>query len=128
MDHGFKPDGSVGVDASDKMLEKAKEKNAYSDLRKMYFGLKNLPREWENHFDVAVSTGAFLPDHLKNDCYDDFILSIKVGGYLVFSFREIFLKDADMGHEAAILKLLESGRIKAVKQVEWIKYKEYSEV
>lgn len=125
MDHGFVNKNLTGVDASDKMLEKCKEKNAYSDVRSMYFGTGSFPREWENKFDVTVSTGAFLPDHLPPCCFEEFVQSIKVGGYLVFSFREIFLKDADLGYEAALIKMLDSGRIKAVKQVEWIKYKEY---
>ncbi len=81
--HGYH--GLVGIDISDRMLELAREKGVYRELRQMELGGRlDLPSD---AFAAVVSTGAFAAGHAPPESFEELIRVTKPGGYLIFSVR-----------------------------------------
>jgi len=78
----------VGVDASRGMLDKAAEKNAYTELKELFLGLPDtFPRELHDKFHVVTGSGILADNHLDNKVFEEMLLALKVGGYAVFATR-----------------------------------------
>ena len=89
-ERGFKK--VVGVDASKGMLDKAAEKNSYSELKELFLGLPDtFPREYHNRFDAITAAGILAEGHLDNKVFDEMLLSLKTGGYAIFATRTMYL-------------------------------------
>ena len=91
------------TDISEKMLDIAKEKNIYEDIRKADLSIE-MPYE-ENSFDLAIAAGVtevapaeFLINSLK---------MLKPGAYLCFNLEIAKFQDLDTGYKAVIDKLVE---------------------
>ena len=81
--HGYRD--LVGIDISQKMLELAREKGVYKDLRQMELGGQlDLPTD---AFAAVVSTGVFAAGHAPPESFDELIRVTKPGGYVIFSVR-----------------------------------------
>ena len=75
----------VGIDVSAKMLELAREKGVYRDLRQMELGGRlDFPSD---AFAAIVSTGVFAAGHAPPESFDDLIRVTKPGGHVIFSVR-----------------------------------------
>jgi predicted TPR repeat methyltransferase len=75
----------VGIDISVNMLEFARKKDVYKDLRQMELGGQlDLPT---NAFAAVVSTGVFAAGHAPPGSFDELIRVTKPGGHLIFSVR-----------------------------------------
>jgi predicted TPR repeat methyltransferase len=75
----------VGIDISDRMLELAREKGVYRELRQMELGGRlDLPSD---AFAAVVSTGVFAAGHAPPESFEELIRVTKPGGYLIFSVR-----------------------------------------
>ena len=75
----------VGIDVSPKMLELARRKGAYRELREMELGGQlDLPSD---AFSAVVSTGVFTAGHAPPESFDDLIRVTKPGGHMIFSVR-----------------------------------------
>ena len=75
----------VGIDVSPKMLELARRKGAYRELREMELGGRlDLPSD---AFSAVVSTGVFTAGHAPPESFDELIRATRSGGYLIFSVR-----------------------------------------
>jgi predicted TPR repeat methyltransferase len=75
----------VGIDVSRKMLELARSKGAYKDLRHMELGGQlDLPSD---AFAAVVATGVFAAGHAPPESFDELIRATKPGGYMIFSVR-----------------------------------------
>lgn len=75
----------VGIDVSPKMLELARRKGVYGDLREMELGGElDFPTD---AFAAVVSTGVFAAGHAPPESFDDLIRVTKPGGYLIVSVR-----------------------------------------
>jgi predicted TPR repeat methyltransferase len=75
----------VGIDISQKMLELARDKSVYEDLRQMELGGRlDFPSD---AFAAVVSTGVFAAGHAPPESFDELIRVTKPGGYLIFSVR-----------------------------------------
>lgn len=75
----------VGIDISPKMLEIARTKGVYRDLRQMELGGElDLPSD---AFDAVISTGVFAAGHAPPESFDELIRTAKSGGHVVFSVR-----------------------------------------
>jgi SAM-dependent methyltransferase len=75
----------VGIDVAPKMLELARRKGAYSELREMELGGRlDFP---DDAFGAIVSTGVFAAGHAPPESFDDLIRITKPGGYMIVSVR-----------------------------------------
>ncbi len=75
----------VGIDISLNMLELARSKGVYKDLRQMALGGQlDLPTD---AFAAVVSTGVFAAGHAPPESFDELIRVTRPGGYVIFSVR-----------------------------------------
>ena len=81
----------IGIDVSRDMLEYAREKGVYRDLRQMELGGRlDLPSD---AFAVVVAAGVFAAGHAPPESFDDLIRVTKPGGYVIFSVRtDVYLE------------------------------------
>lgn len=80
----------VGLDASEGMLELAREKGRYRELHHMFLGdALGLP---DNHFAAVVAAGVFTQNHAPLDGFDELIRVTQPGGRLVFSVARTYLE------------------------------------
>ncbi len=81
----------VGIDVSPKMLELARRKGAYRELRQMELGGR-LDFS-DDAFGAVVSTGVFAAGHAPPESFDDLIRVTKPGGYMILSVRtDVYLE------------------------------------
>lgn len=82
----------VGIDVSPEMLELARSKGVYKDLREMELGGRlNFP---DDTFAAVVSTGVFAAAHAPPESFDELIRVTKPGGYTIFSVRtDVYLAE-----------------------------------
>jgi SAM-dependent methyltransferase len=85
----------VGIDASQGMLDQAKEKALYTSLHKT---LLCLPEEFKSNypefaqaFDFIGASGLLAEGHATNEVFDEMLFSLKTGGYAVFTCRVEYL-------------------------------------
>jgi len=82
----------VGIDISPRMLELAREKGAYRDLREMELGGQlDFPTD---NFAAVVSTGVFAAGHAPPESFEDLIRVTKPGGHIIFSVRTDVYEDS----------------------------------
>ena len=74
-----------GRDLSPDMLEKAKPKNIYADLKVVNLKVQ-LPYEPES-FDSVISSGTFIPGHCGPECVPNIIRVLKRNCYFVTTVR-----------------------------------------
>ena len=104
----------VGIDISERMLEKAREKGAYRDLRRMVLGE---PLRFESgSFSAAVSVGVFTTNHAPPEALDELVRVVEPGGWLIFSVREDVYREA--GFEEKQASLEDEGRWRLVTMSE----------
>lgn len=124
VERGFK--NIVGVDASAGMLEKAREKQAYTELQELFLGLPDtFPENLHNRFDVITASGILAEGHLDNKVFDEMLLALKTGGYAVFATRTMYL--TQYNYIEKIKELEESGRWKLVNEVTFDRYDQLEE-
>lgn len=89
-ERGFKK--IIGVDASKGMLDRAAEKNSYTELKELFLGLPDTyPRELHDRFEAITASGILAEGHLDNKVFDEMLLSLKTGGYAIFATRTMYL-------------------------------------
>ena len=75
----------VGIDVAPKMLELARSKGAYRELRQMELGGRlDFP---DDAFGAVVSTGVFAAGHAPPESFEELIRTTKPGGHIIFSVR-----------------------------------------
>jgi predicted TPR repeat methyltransferase len=81
----------IGIDVARDMLEYAREKGVYRDLRQMELGGRlDLPSE---AFAAVVAAGVFAAGHAPPESFEDLIRVTKPGGYVIFSVRtDVYLE------------------------------------
>lgn len=73
----------VAIDLSDGMLEEARNKKVYKELKRMVLG-ETL--EFDNKsFDAVVSVGTFTMAHAPASSFDELIRITRPGGHIVFT-------------------------------------------
>jgi predicted TPR repeat methyltransferase len=123
-ERGFKH--VVGVDASKGMLEKAKEKESYSELKELFLGLPDtFPQEYRNRFDAITAAGILAEGHLDNKVFDEMILALKTGGYAIFATRTMYLEQ--YSYAQGIKKLEDDAKWKLVKEIKFWRYDQAQE-
>jgi len=61
----------TGLDASPGMLEKAKAKGCYTDLREVYCCRDEIPEDLKGKFDVVVSAALMAENHVDGNILDE---------------------------------------------------------
>lgn len=118
-ERGFK--NVVGVDASAGMLEKAKEKEAYTELRELFLGRPDtFPEDLRNRFDVITASGILAENHLDNRLFDEMLLALKTGGYAIFATRTMYL--TKYNYIEKINELTNTGKWKLVNETTFDRY------
>ena len=81
----------IGIDVSGDMLEYAREKGVYRELRQMELGGRlDLPSD---AFAAVVAAGVFAAGHAPPESFEDLIRITKRGGYVIFSVRtDVYLE------------------------------------
>jgi predicted TPR repeat methyltransferase len=75
----------VGIDISQNMLEFARTKGIYKELRQMELGGHlDLPTDT---FSAVVSTGVFAAGHAPPESFEELIRTTRPGGHVIFSVR-----------------------------------------
>jgi predicted TPR repeat methyltransferase len=75
----------LGIDVAQDMLELARGKGVYKELRQMELGGQlDLPSDT---FAAVVSTGVFAAGHAPPESFDELIRATRPGGHVVFSVR-----------------------------------------
>ena len=75
----------LGIDISPNMLELARKKGVYKDLRQMALGGRlDLPSD---AFAAVVATGVFAAGHAPPESFEELIRTTKPGGHMIFSVR-----------------------------------------
>lgn len=75
----------TGIDLSEGMMQRAREKGAYRELRRMMLGE---PLDFpDDHFDACFSVGVFTEGHAPPESFDELIRVVRPGGWMVFSVR-----------------------------------------
>ncbi len=76
----------VGIDISERMLEKAGEKDAYRGLHLMVLGE---PLGFDNgSFSAAVSVGVFTTNHAPPEALEELVRVVEPEGWVIFSVRD----------------------------------------
>jgi predicted TPR repeat methyltransferase len=95
------------------MLDKAKEKNSYSELKELFLGKPDtFPDEYRNRFDAITAAGILAEGHLDNKVFDEMILALKTGGYAIFATRTMYLDQ--YSYAEGIKKLEDDGKWKRI--------------
>ncbi len=87
----FKIDTFIdGIDISENMISKAKEKNIYDnifniDIQKDDFDTKSLDK-----YDIIISSGVFLEGHVKFQTIDKLLDILKPNGYIFITIRDSY--------------------------------------
>ena len=124
VERGFKT--VVGVDASAGMLDKAREKNAYTDLHELFLGKpETFPEMFHNKFDVITASGILAEGHCGNEVFDEMLMALKTGGYAVFATRTMYL--TKYNYVEKIAELIEQGKWKLVGEITFDRYDKLEE-
>jgi predicted TPR repeat methyltransferase len=93
----------VGIDISERMLEKASEKDAYHGLHRMVLGE---PLDFnDGSFSAAVSVGVFTTNHAPPEALDELVRVIAPDGWVIFSVRDdVYQKEGFKEKQASLEK------------------------
>ena len=92
----------VGIDISERMLEKAGEKDAYRALLRMVLGE---PLGFDDgSFSAAVSVGVFTTNHAPPEALDELARVVEPGGRVIFSVRDDVYRNEGFEEKQAALE------------------------
>ena len=103
--------GLAGTDMSDEMLEMARARGCYDDLKQAVLG-ETLP--WpDDHFAAFISAGVFTTGHAPSSCLDELVRITRQGGYAIFNIRQSVFEEN--GFAAKLLEQEKAGLVKPVE-------------
>ncbi len=92
----------MGIDISERMLDKAREKDAYRELHHMVLGE---PLGFDDgSFSAAVSVGVFTTNHAPPEALDELVRVVEAGGWVIFSVRDDVYRAAGFEKKQASLE------------------------
>ncbi|PIK36373.1 putative Williams-Beuren syndrome chromosomal region 27 protein [Apostichopus japonicus] len=106
-----------GVDLSPRSVDACKALNIYQKLIIDKLGDNQLDIA-ENSYDGVISIGTFIPGHVNQSAFLEFLRVVKPGGYIVIGMREEFLdvaKEFQNGQLEGEMK-----RLADEKRWEWV--------
>ena len=76
----------TGIDLSRRMLDLAREKGVYRELRQMELGE---PLDFSDEaFHATIAAGVFSAGHAPPESFDELVRVTEPGGYVIFSVRD----------------------------------------
>ncbi|WP_168186502.1 class I SAM-dependent methyltransferase [Hydrocoleum sp. CS-953] len=101
-----------GIDMSEGMLESARSKGLYKELKQSI--LPEIPYP-DNTFDVVISAGTLCsPGNAPPESLPEIIRVTKPAGILCFSYRQHWFENEDSGWKKVHEEMLETGLIKQI--------------
>ncbi|MCP5083436.1 MAG: class I SAM-dependent methyltransferase [Alphaproteobacteria bacterium] len=95
----------VGIDFSAGMLDVARGKGIYAELRQMTLGEHlDFP---DDHFGAVLSSGCITPKHAPAHSFDELIRITKPGAVIIFSLRDDPAQEPE--YPAALARLEQTG-------------------
>lgn len=92
----------AGIDLSEGMLEQARFKGVYQELRQMVLG-ERLDYA-DDEFDAVISIGVFTQGHARPGAFDDLIRVVRSGGKIVFGLRTDVYEDEGFKEKQSALE------------------------
>ena len=84
----------TGVDFSSKMLDEARNKNAYKSLQILELGnAEKFPPYLKNQFDIVTISGLVNNNYLDYELFEEITMALKTGGRAIFALRFSYLGD-----------------------------------
>jgi SAM-dependent methyltransferase len=100
-----------GIDMSEGMLAKARERKCYSDLR---VGVLGEPLDFvDRSFDAIASTGTFTEGHAPASAIDELVRLLEPGGVMIFTISTLVW--VDMGFKTKLDGLVTAGVLTLVE-------------
>ncbi len=111
-----------GCDASQGLLDIAKEKAIYKDQRFIFLVNDKLPEEWLQKYDVIVSAGLMTHDHCGPPVIDEKMKCLKPGGagVIVFTTRPVYMES--LGYQKHLDAMVEAKKIEFVDCLKFTRY------
>ena len=101
---GYEP--IVGIDLSDGMLDIARSKKIYAELKQATLGERlDFPNDY---FGAIISSGTITPKHAPPHSFEELIRVAQTGAPIVFSMRDDPLQDPE--YPAMLIKLENEGK------------------
>lgn len=98
-------DSIAGIDLSSGMLEVARRKRIYDELRQMTLGE---PLDFpDDHFSAVISSGTITPGHAPAHSFDELIRVSRAKAPIIFSLRDDAKQEAE--YPAALKRLEDAG-------------------
>ncbi|MCH9039445.1 MAG: class I SAM-dependent methyltransferase [Chloroflexi bacterium] len=92
----------AGIDLSEGMLQQARSKGVYQELRQMTLGERlDFP---DDAFDAVVSIGVFTQGHARPGSFDELIRVTRPGGKIVFGLRTDIYEDEGFQQKQSALE------------------------
>ena len=112
----------VGVDASDGMLELARQKgSAYDTLEYLFVTTPDeLPEKYTNVFDIVASAGLLAEGHASPDIFDVKLKAVKQGGLIMFTVRQEYLES--LGYGPKMEQAIDEGKMVLIEKYDYEKY------
>jgi len=112
----------VGLDISPNMLEIAKSKGYYSELKEHALSEdpNTLPDNYKNKFDFVVASGLINNNHMDYLLFEEMVLSCKKGGYIIFATRFSYM--GKLWYDTIIKEIHNQGRWKLKATEQFFKY------
>lgn len=113
-----------GIDISPKMLQKAEEKGCYTNLLNLQLNqeehVDSVPHGQRGKYDFVTAAGLINNNFLDLRIFEQMLICLKPGGYLVFSARFSYL--GQYWYTDALAELEKAGRIKFIQDESFFKY------
>jgi predicted TPR repeat methyltransferase len=91
-----------GIDISENMIQKCREKNIYRNIIEINLLQDNLPPNYE--YDYIVSSGVFLEGHVSFKVVNKLLDNLKTFGTLFITIRESFKNEQINDYQEFILQ------------------------
>lgn len=118
-DLGFK--NIYGCDISPNMLEETANKGIYKELDELTLGVgEDYPEKYKNQFDFVTCAGLINNNHMDYLLFEEMLLSVKQGGYIVFAARFSYM--GKFWYDDIIQELHNSMRWKLLATETFFKY------
>ena len=121
-----------GIDGSPKMLEKADSKGVYRWTWEVLVGVNKLPAgalyspELEGSgFDAVFCSACLIKGHLPNAAFEEMLKTLRPGGYMIFSIRDIYLSNETDNGQDYVGKMAELEEQRKMIHVETIHFTKY---
>ena len=81
----------------------------------------------DSGFDAVFCSACLIKGHFPNTCFEEMLKSLRPGGFMIFSIRDIYLNndtDNSMGFKDKIDELVDQGVMIHIETKHFTKYKD----